>query len=98
MKGGYVQVGTMLFFGVGTGQQVMPPLSNDEVTDKGFLLQGSIGLGTHINSVLDIGISVPASYGYFFKSGGTAAVNDLSTHYQSFQVEALLVLRGNIRL
>jgi hypothetical protein len=98
VKGGYVQLGTMLFFGVGTGQQVMPPLSNDEVTDKGFLLQGSIGFGTHINGVFDIGISIPASYGYFFKSGGTAVANDLSTHYQSFQVEALLVLRGNIRL
>ena len=97
-KGAYVQIGTMLFFGVGTGQQVMPPLSNDEVTDKGFLLQGSIGFGKHLNKVLDIGVSIPVSYGYFFKSGGPAVANDVSTHYQSAQVEALLVLRGNIRL
>lgn len=97
-KGTYAQIGSMLFFGVGTGQQVMPPLSNDEITDKGFLLQGSLGFGKHLNKVLDIGVSFPVSYGYFFKSGGTAVANDVSTHYQSVQVEALLVLRGNIRL
>jgi len=97
-KGSYMQIGSMLFFGVGTGQQVMPPLSNDEITDKGFLLQGSIGFGKHLNKVLDIGVSIPVSYGYFFKSGGAAVANDVSTHYQSAQVEALLVLRGNIRL
>jgi len=38
------------------------------------------------------------SYGYFFKSGGMAVANDVSTHYQSAQVEALLVLRGNFKL
>ena len=97
-KGAYVQLGTMLFFGVGTGQQVMPPLSNDEVTDKGFLLQGSVGFGTHLNKALDIGISVPVSYGYFFKSGGDAVANDVSTHYQSAQLEALLVIRGSFKL
>ncbi len=97
-KGGYVQLGTMLFFGVGTGQQVIPPLSNDEITDKGFLLQGTLGFGMHLNKAFDIGISIPVSYGYFFKSGGTAVANDVSTHYQSGQVEALLVVRGNIKL
>ncbi len=97
-KGTYAQLGTMLFFGVGTGQQVMPPLSNDELTDKGFLLQGSFGFGKHLNKVFDIGISIPVSYGYFFKSGGPAVANDVSTHYQSIQAEALLVLRGNFKL
>lgn len=97
-KGAYVQLGTMLFFGVGTGQQVMPPLSNDELTDKGFLLQGSVGFGKHLNKALDIGVSIPVSYGYFFKSGGAAVANDVSTHYQSAQVEALLVIRGSFKL
>ena len=97
-KGAYVQFGTMLFFGVGTGQQVTPPLSNDELTDKGFLLQGSIGFGKHLNKALDIGISIPVSYGYFFKSGGPAVANDVSTHYQSAQAEALLVIRGSFKL
>jgi hypothetical protein len=97
-KGGYVAIGTHLFFGVGTGQQVMPPLSNDEVTDKGFLLQGALGFGKRLNKVFDIGISIPVSYGYFFKSGDALAANNLETHYQSLQVEGLLVLRANIRL
>ena len=97
-KGTYVQLGTMLFFGVGTGQQVMPPLSNDELTDKGFLLQGSIGFGKHLNNIFDIGVSVPVSYGYFFKSDGPAVANDVSTHYQSLQGEVLLVIRGNFKL
>lgn len=97
-KGGYVEIGANLFFGLGTGQQVMPPLSNDEISDKGFLLEGRLGFGKHLNKVLDIGVAFPVSYGYFFKNGGGAAVNDTTTHYQSLQGEALLVLRGNIRL
>jgi len=38
------------------------------------------------------------SWGYFFKNGNGAAVNDVSTHYQGVQGEALVFLRGNIRL
>lgn len=97
-KGGYAEVSANLFFGIGTGQQVMPPLSNDEVTDKGFLIEGKVGFGKHLNKVLDIGIVIPVSWGYFLKNGDGAVANDLSTHYQSVQGEALLVLRGNIRL
>ena len=97
-KGGYAEIGTNLFFGLGTSQQVMPPLSNDEISDKGFLLEGRLGFGKHLNKILDIGVAFPVSYGYFFKNGGGTAVNDTSTHYQSVQGEALLVLRGNIRI
>ena len=97
-KGGYIELGTNLFFGLGTGQQVMPPLSNDEVTDKGFLLEGRLGFGKHINKVFDIGVVFPVSYGYMFKNGGGATVNDETTHYQSVQGQALLVLRANIRV
>ena len=97
-KGSYAEISANLFFGIGTGQQVMPPLSNDEVTDKGFLIEGKVGFGMHLNKVLDIGLAVPVSWGYFIKNGNGAAANDLSTHYQSVQGEALVVLRGNIRL
>lgn len=97
-KGSYVGLGIRVGFGLGTGQQVMPPLSYDELTDKGFLVEGALGFGKHVNKVFDVGITVPVSYGYFFKSGGGAVVNDLSTHYQSLQASALLVLRANIRL
>lgn len=97
-KGSYAEISANLFFGIGTGQQVMPPLSNDEVTDKGFLIEGKVGFGMHLNKVLDIGLVVPVSWGYFIKNGGGAVANDVSTHYQSLQGEALVVLRGNIRL
>lgn len=96
-KGGYAEIGANLFFGIGTGAQVMPPLSNDEITDKGFLLEMRLGFGKRLNKVLDIGVAFPVSYGYFFKAGSGAAANDTTTHYQSIQAEALLVLRGNIR-
>jgi hypothetical protein len=93
---GYFEMGAALAFGVGTGAQVMPPLDNSEVTDKGFLLEGRIGFGKHLNKIFDIGVSAPVSWGYFFKSGGGA--NNTDNQYQGLQLEALLVLRANIRL
>ncbi len=97
-KGNYFGLGFHLAFGIGTGQQVMPPLSNDELTDKAFLVEGKLGFGKHLNKVFDIGVVVPVAWGYFFKTGNGATVNDLSTHYQSVQVEGLLVLRANFRV
>jgi hypothetical protein len=97
-KGAFFEAGWEIGFGIGTGQQVMPPLSNDELSDKGFFGAGRLGLGKHLNTIFDVGIAVPFSYGYYFKSGGAAVANDLSTHYQSAQIEALLYLRANVRL
>ncbi len=93
---GYVEIGLGLGFGVGTGQQVMPPLSNDEITDKGFLLEAKFGIGMALGRVLSIGLSVPVSAGYFLKNQGFA--NDTGTHYYSVQGEALLVLRGKFKI
>jgi hypothetical protein len=97
-EGGYFEFGVGGWFGVGTGQQVMPPLDNAQITDKAFLLEGRIGAGTHLSSVFDFGLTVPVSWGYFLKNGNGAAANDVSTHYRGVQGEALLVLRANIRL
>lgn len=97
-EGSFVELGVGAWFGLGTGQQVMPPLSNDEITDKAFLIEGRIGFGKHLNDVFDFGLSVPVSWGYFFKNGNGAVANDVSTHYQAIQGEALLYLRANIRL
>ncbi len=96
--GSYFDVGLHFGFGLGTGQQVMPPLSNDEITDKGFLIEGRLGFGKHLNKVLDIGVVVPVSWGYMFKNGFDDSANDLSTHYRSLQVAGLLQLRMNIKL
>jgi hypothetical protein len=97
-QGGYFELGGYLWFGVGTGAQVMPPLDNSQITDKAFLGEGRLGFGKHLGDVFDIGVVVPVSYGYFFKTGNGAGVNDLSTNYRSVQGEALLTLRANIRL
>ena len=96
-KGSYTEFAFSANFGLGTGQQVTPPLSNDEITDKGLVVQGKLGFGKHLNKIFDVGIAVPVSWGYILKSGSGAAANDLASHYQSFQVEAMLYLRANIR-
>ena len=93
-KGGYVELGAYVGFGLGTGAQVDPPLDNSEITDKGFMVEGRIGFGKHLSNVFDVGLEVPVSWGYFFKNG---AANDESNQYQSVQVDALLVLRANIK-
>lgn len=97
-NGPFFDIGVNAAFGLGTGQQVDPPLSNDEITDKGFLVEGRVGFGKHLNKVIDLGVTVPASWGYFFKNGFDTAANDLSTHYRSFQIAGLLYLRLNLKL
>ena len=39
----FAELGIATGFGVGTGQQVDPPLDNSQVTDKGFLVQDDSG-------------------------------------------------------
>jgi hypothetical protein len=94
----FLDIGLNVGFGLGTGQQVDPPLSNDEITDKGFVAEGRLGFGKHLNKVLDLGIVVPASWGYMFKNGFDTAANDESTQYTSFQIAGLLFLRANLKL
>lgn len=94
----YGETGMAIGFGVGTGQQVEPPLDNSEVTDKGFLFQVSIGGGFRVTRALSLGVIVPVQASYLFKSGEGAAANDQGTHYQSIQAAALLNLRLDIQL
>lgn len=95
-KGSFFQVSAMAGFGLGTGQQIEPPLDNGEVTDKGLMLGGKIALGTHLSKHFDMGLMIPVQYGYFFKNG--VAANDVSNHYQGIHAEALLFLRLYLKL
>jgi hypothetical protein len=95
-KGSFLQIGAGAGFGVGTGQQVDTPLSNDEIDDKGFLLEGKFGFGKHLSKFFDFGLLIPVTYGYFFKNGVPA--NMLDNHYQGLHAEALLYLRLRLKL
>jgi hypothetical protein len=95
---GYVELGLYAVFGVGTGQQVDPPLDNSELTDKAFLLEARIGAGWRLGRFARIGLTVPVSGGYYIKSGEGAAVNDVGTHYQAINAAALLTLRLDLKL
>lgn len=97
-KSAFAEVGALVGGGLGTGRQVDPPLSNDEITDKAGLIEGRFGLGKHLNKFLDIGVAVTASWGYFLKNGVDTAANDVGTHYQGMQVEGLGYLRLNLKL
>lgn len=97
-EGGFFEVGGGGWVGVGTGQQVDPPLDNAQITDKAVLVEARAGVGVHLSSVFDLGVQVPVSWGYFFKNGNGAAINNTSTHYQGFQAEGLVFVRANLRL
>jgi pyruvate/2-oxoglutarate dehydrogenase complex dihydrolipoamide acyltransferase (E2) component len=90
---GYLDLGFAAGFGVGTGQQVMPPLDNSELTDKGFLGQVHVGLGYRLARALSVGVRVPVQAGYLFKSGDGAAANDRGNQYVSVNAAVLLELR-----
>ncbi len=89
---GYWDLGIHAAFGLGTGAQVMPPLDNAQITDKAFTLEVRGGFGKILGGGFRIGVEIPISGGYFFKSGNGATANDLSTHYQGVEAAALLTL------
>lgn len=93
---GYGEVGFAVGYGVGTLQQVDPPLDNAQIDDKGFLGQISVGAGYRITRVLSVGVNVPMQVGYMFKSGVPA--NIMSNQYVSVEAAALLNLRMQFQL
>jgi hypothetical protein len=91
----YADLGVSVGFGLGTGQQVDPPLDNGEISDKGVSLELRIGVEHRFNRVVGIGITVPIAWSYMFKND---VVNDVENHYQSFRVMALGTLSFRIGL
>jgi len=92
---GFFELGMGLGFGVGTGQQIDPPLDYTEVTDRGFLVQASAHIGYRLNRVFSLGVKIPVQAGYMFKKG---VANDENNHYQSLQGAVLLNLQMKLLL
>ncbi len=94
----FIELGSYVGFGLGTGRQVDPPLSNDEITDKGAVVHGRFALGKHLNKLFDIGVALDGSYGYFLKNGVDMAANNTNNHYRGIQFEGMAFFRVNIKL
>lgn len=94
----FAELGVGVGFGVGTGQQIDPPLDNSEVSDKGFLLQGHVALGYRLSRLISLGLVVPVQGAFMFKNDDGSAANDLSTQYRSLQYAALLNFRVNLQI
>jgi hypothetical protein len=89
----YLDVGGALGFGLGTGQQVEPPLDNAQVTDKGFFAQARVGADYRLGSMVSVGVTVPVTWGYLFKNGPGTAANDTDNHYTSLSAVPMLYVR-----
>jgi hypothetical protein len=89
----FFELGLGVGFGMGTGQQVMPPLDNGEISDKGFVAQARLGIDYRFASVVSIGVSVPLTWGYLLKND---VANDQSNHYQAIHGAALAHFRFRI--
>jgi hypothetical protein len=95
---GYLELGLYAGVGVGTGQQVDPPLDNSQITDKGVTAELRVGAGWRLGRFARLGLTVPVTTGYFIKSGNGATANDLDTHYQALSAAALVTLRFDLVL
>jgi hypothetical protein len=100
--GGYssviAELGMGAGFGVGTGQQVDPPLDNGQVTDKGFLLEGHAFVAYRLTKIFYLGVMMPAQFGYFTKSGAGTAANEVDNHYTAVSGSAMLTFRSSWNL
>jgi hypothetical protein len=90
----YAELGFAVGFGLGTGQQVMPPLDKGEISDKAIIGEFDLAIGHRFGKALDLGVRVPVGIGYFIKD----VANDLTDHYYGLQVQALLYLRLHVDL
>jgi hypothetical protein len=91
----YADLGLAAGFGVGTGQQIDPPLDNAQISDKGVMIELKIGIEKRLGKLVGLGLTVPLTWGYMFKND---VVNDLSNHYQTFHAMALATLTFRVGL
>ncbi|RMH39551.1 MAG: hypothetical protein D6689_16195 [Deltaproteobacteria bacterium] len=100
---GFGELGIAAGFGVGTGQQVEPPLDNAQVTDKGFVAQAHLDFGYRLSRTVSVGLHLPFQVGWLLRSepapmGPDPTANEPSNWYGSVQASALVTLRMNFSL
>jgi hypothetical protein len=76
-KKNFVRLGTMGGFGLGTAGPVHPPLTNDQVSDKGIVAQAQFGYEHYVDSILAVGLEGDLGYHYFL---GGQVVNASQDH------------------
>ena len=94
----FAELGMGVGFGVGTGRQVVPPLDNSQVTDKGFLFEGRAFVAYRLSKLFAVGLMLPAQFGYFTKAGSGTAANNTDNHYSAFSGAAMLTFRSSWQL
>jgi Outer membrane protein beta-barrel domain len=90
----YVNFGLDVGAGFGTGRQISPPLDNAQISDKGILLNGHIGIEYRIWPFLALAAEFPAGWGYMLKNDVPATQDGSS--YATFHFMVLGVVRGRI--
>jgi hypothetical protein len=91
----YADLALAVGFGVGTGQQIEPPLDNGEISDKGLMVELRVGVEHRFSRFVGVGLAVPFGWGYMFKND---VLNDEQNHYQTFHAMALATLNFRIGL
>jgi hypothetical protein len=92
----FAEIGLAAGYGLGTGQQVEPPLDNAQTTDKGFIAQLSLGVDYRFSKIVSIGLAVPITYGYLFKNGEGIAANDEDNQYHQLAASPMVYVRMNL--
>jgi hypothetical protein len=82
-------------FGLGTGQQIVPPLDNGEITDKAIVGEITPSLKYKFNSVVGIGFELPIEFALVFKSDAPVTQSD---KYTSFSLKGLVFLEVSLGL
>jgi hypothetical protein len=62
-------IGGDVGFGLGLAGPINPPIDNAQVSSKGFVAQGRVGLDYHITKVFGIGVEADLGYHYLFLNG-----------------------------
>jgi hypothetical protein len=87
ITGMHADMGLAVGYGFGTGQQIVPPIDDGEISDKGLMLELKVGLEYRFNRFVGVGVSFPVAWGYLVKND--IPITETDGHYHSFHAMAL---------